>query len=513
MSGFQSVYKRHTPFSISSIEYVGNNITLDKVGDVLLYAYLFSDGSFFDWTTIESVDMYIGGQLICSWDPKYITTFYPFLSSTTFTKSSYDDTLSFLPIPVPMLPLKNMRYHQCEFKIVWRRAPQVLKFVAVYAFVDEDIPDCDLLIQKVKKLNIRENEPVRLNGLLKYMVSDTLTQPTVINLDGQDVHIAPIDVYRYHHTKHGDIRDRYFKFVNLDLGMPRTCQRINDKIFIFSSLKPIVYLYDTDTYYGSDTNYIQIHTGFTGVLSSCTDGSLVYASTTEGDLFSIDSNGTFTNLNVKVDHEVYGMHYFRNKVYMIGLKNITVFDGNRISEKIGLYGEHNGSFVDEQNRLVLFRSEGNKITVFYENNVTSELDFLSELEYGSQLFNLYNQFSSSIVVNGVTYIASGYNNIFQVGSDVYNIPRQEQEYMTLVYDGKNAVFVFGYNSIFRYSIVKYNMFVPFCLDVNSSESTGYLNTNMIREVKFTGTGNGVLYTVNYNFLRIQNGMTGILYAH
>jgi hypothetical protein len=198
---------------------------------------------------------------------------------------------------------------------------------------------------------------------------------------------------------------------------------------------------------------------------------------------------------------------------MIGLRNMTVFDGNRISEKIGLYGEHNGSFVDEQNRLVLFRSEGNKITVFYENNVTSELDFLSELEYGSQLFNLYNQFSSSIVVNGVTYIASGYNNIFQVGSDVYTIPRQEQEYMTLVYDGKNAVFVFGYNSIFRYSIVKYNMFVPFCLDVNSSESTGYLNTNMIREVKFTGTGNGVLYTVNYNFLRIQNGMTGILYAH
>jgi hypothetical protein len=203
---------------------------------------------------------------------------------------------------------------------------------------------------------------------------------------------------------------------------------------------------------------------------------------------------------------------------MIGLKNITVFDGNRISEKIGLYEEHNGSFVDEQNRLILFRSDGNEIdrkeiTVYSSNGVRSKLYSLDVLEYGSQLFNLYNQFSSSIVVNGVTYIASGYNNIFQVGSDVYNIPRQEQEYMTLVYDGKNAVFVFGYNSIFRYSIVKYNMFVPFCLDVNSSESTGYLNTNMIREVKFTGTGDGVLYTVNYNFLRIQNGMTGILYAH
>lgn len=509
MSGFQSVYKRHTPFSIVSSDYVGNHIIIDKSGDVLLYAYLFTDKTFFDWSSLESVEMYIGGEKICTWDSKYITTFYPFLSSTTFSKSAYDDTLTFLPIPVPMLPLKNMRYHQCEFKILWKQTPQNIRFITVSAFLDEDIPDCDILIQQVKKMSVIDGETIRINGLVKYMVSDSLTQPKTITYDGQDVNVAPIEVYRYFHTKHGDVRERYFNFVDVDLGMPRTCQRINDKMFIFSSLNPYVYIYNTNTYYGSVNNYVPIYTGFTGVVSSCTDGTTVYASSTEGDLFSVGLDGTFTNLDIKADHGVYSMHYYNHKIYMVGIFDYSVYDGTGLTQ-VGLYEQHNGSFIDG-NRLIIFRFDG--ITVInLDNGARTNLNSLNIADYGSQLFNLYDQFSSSIIVDGVIYIASGYNNIFQAGNEQYTLPTQEQEYMTLVYDGRNAIFVFGRKSIFRYSIVKYNLFIPFCTDVNDFESTGCLNFNMIREVKLNGCGNGTLYTVNYNFLRVQNGMTGLLYA-
>ena len=494
-AGFQAVYKRHTPFALSGYDYTlqgGNRIVLDKTGDVLVYMYLYKDNVYVDWNAIDSIDMCIGGQVISSWDSKYITKFMPLLSSGTFSKTAYNDTFSFLPIPVPMIPTKNLRYHQCEFIINWR-VQQDVRCMIVYAFVDESIPDCDILLHQVKKFQVRENEPMRIQGLVKYMVSDTLKQPTKLN----DAIVAPIEVYKYYHTYLGDANYRNFTNANINLGNPRTCQRVGDTIYIFHSEEPIIYVFKTSDFFGLQENYRVIRTNFPYVRASCTDGNEVYAATTSGKVFKVSD----LSIMKEVNYEVNALYMYNGDLYTVGnfsINEMSLSGDNYIS-----------SFIIGDN-IILF-GLNNTISRF---NIPTQTQFFNLIEDVNRFINdnSFDQYSSSIVVNGVTYIASGYNNVFRAGSQEYTLGVQEQPYLTLVYDGDRYVYVFGFTNVFRYEIYKYSMFIPFCLETHSSDSTGYANFTMMNDVIFRGSGNGTLYTVNYNFLRVQNGMAGLLYA-
>ena len=518
--GFQSVYKRHTPFAIASYDYViqGDKITIDKSGDVLLYMYLYSDSSI-NWYSIDSIDMIIGGQVITSWDVKYITKFMPFLSST-HSRSVYNDTYTFLPIPVPMLPMKKLKFHECEFKIHWKRKENV-RCMIVYAFTDEVFPDTDILLQQVYKVQVSENTPIKLNGMIKCMISDTLDQPTFINYSGVDCNVPPLEVCKYNHTTFSD-GENQFVYAAINLGMPRTCQRLGDTIFIFHSSQPIVYMYDTKSYFGIQGNYKPISIPFSGVWSSCADGTYVYACSLDGNLFKLDRYGNVILLNYTATHDVYAVYCYDDRLYLIGTNNITIYDNGSVTVK-SLDGFYNGSFFALGHPVF-----GNVILLFGGNNSTSiwveyidagasgsfvYTDNLIVADYGTVLFNTYDQLSASIFVDGVQYIASGYNNTFQVGTKVYQLQQQEQPYLSLIHDGRTYVYVYGASGVFRYETSRVTCFVPYCLDASSSESTGFLNFNMLGDVIFKGCGTGTLYTVSYNFLRIQNGMSGILYTH
>ena len=70
-TGFVKVFKRHTPFAMSNYTQTITNgvIKLDKVGDILMYMYLYTDTPGFDWkNNIKTVKFYIGGELINTWD-------------------------------------------------------------------------------------------------------------------------------------------------------------------------------------------------------------------------------------------------------------------------------------------------------------------------------------------------------------------------------------------------------------------------------------------------------------
>ena len=85
---------------------------------------------------------------------------------------------------------------------------------------------------------------------------------------------------------------------------------------------------------------------------------------------------------------------------------------------------------------------------------------------------------------------------------------------------------FGYRSIIGQTNTTANVaFVPFCLDTSKLQPTGTLNFSRIdtfRLIAPTNTNFQIIakpvgagryfYSVNYNILRIQNGMAGILYA-
>ena len=522
--GFQSVYKRHTPFALVEREIVlqGDTIRLENFGDVLVYMYLYTDASYIDWYNINTIDMIIGGQVVSTWDIKYITKFLPTLSAHTFSKSAYNDNFTFLPLPVPMLPLKNMRYHQCEFKINWK-TPQNIRCIVTYAFIDEDIPDNDVLIQQMQRFQIRDSEPVKLTGLVKYLVSDTLSQPTKMNYQGSEFTVAPIEVYKYYHTGFGDTKYRNFTYSDVNIGMPRTSQRVGDTIFIFDSSNPYVYLYNTNSYFGSLTSYRKIVTPYESVWTSCTDGKVVYGCTLNGTFFQIDSNGVFSQPILTVPHEVYAIYFYEGSFYFVGVNIVSSFSGG-VTSPFYLNSQYDGSFLIPHhpvygNILMLFKIDGTSGVWVYNLDTGDRSVFNDPIEQfiiadkDTSLYNTYNQFSSSIQVNGVTYIASGYDNVFQVGENELHLVTGEQPYLTLVYDGNNYIYVYGQDRVFRYEINKYTLLVPYCLLTSSAESTGYINFNAIGEVRLRGCGNGTLYTVGYNFLRIQKGTAGLLYAY
>jgi hypothetical protein len=59
-------------------------------------------------------------------------------------------------------------------------------------------------------------------------------------------------------------------------------------------------------------------------------------------------------------------------------------------------------------------------------------------------------------------------------------------------------------------------FYPFCLDVSKLQPTGSLNFSRLdsaRIINDTVVNTDDIYAVNYNVLRIENGMGGLLYSN
>ena len=57
--------------------------------------------------------------------------------------------------------------------------------------------------------------------------------------------------------------------------------------------------------------------------------------------------------------------------------------------------------------------------------------------------------------------------------------------------------------------------IPFCLDTTKLQPTGTLNFSRLDSARLTSSNNFVntLYAVNYNILKIENGMGGLMYAN
>jgi hypothetical protein len=57
---------------------------------------------------------------------------------------------------------------------------------------------------------------------------------------------------------------------------------------------------------------------------------------------------------------------------------------------------------------------------------------------------------------------------------------------------------------------------PFCLTTSINQPTGSLNFSRIENAKIHSESkklNDTIYAVNYNILKIENGMAGLLYAN
>jgi len=76
---------------------------------------------------------------------------------------------------------------------------------------------------------------------------------------------------------------------------------------------------------------------------------------------------------------------------------------------------------------------------------------------------------------------------------------------------------FGHNETTASDGFKYvTLMIPFCLDASKLQPTGTVNFSRIDSARLIlnkSTFNAPIYAVNYNILRVQNGMAGVLYAN
>jgi len=84
---------------------------------------------------------------------------------------------------------------------------------------------------------------------------------------------------------------------------------------------------------------------------------------------------------------------------------------------------------------------------------------------------------------------------------------QVSAYYHTQFGANNTVDVEGFESV--------TLMIPFCLDASKLQPTGTCNFSRMDSARLISDAaiNGAVYAVNYNILRVQNGMGGLLYAN
>jgi hypothetical protein len=515
-SGFVKVFKRHTPFAMSNYNQTITNgtIKLDKVGDILMYMYLYTDIAGFDWkNNIKSVKFYIGGQLINTWDTTYLIDFEPSLVSK---RHNYREGMSFLPIPIHMLPVKNLQYHEIEI-IIDNVTLESVSCHVMYAFVDEVLPPSTEIFLQIDKYTIG-SEPFALYGSVKFMVSGDIQQPDILKLDGHPIKLAPLDVYRYNHvdydTKWGfSDPNSYLSFDVLDPNLtPLTSQLIGKNIIIFSSTQPNALVYDSTLFFGSKRSYTTLPL-LGPVWTSATDGTDIFAASIDGVIMRITKDLNVENM-IQTGFRVYKMYYFNTNLIIIGDSSATIFSPSTYesSPTYTWEGRYSVDFFDGGRYIYVYSKDGDVLTRINTLTFLVETNLFNDVVQTTGYEN-YDQFSQSIMVNGDVYYSPGRGSLFKKNDEEYQLPANN--FSSLIYDGKEYIYLFPYvgSTIVRYSMhMKYSTLIPFCLCTNGIQPSGGLNMGSFKNVEFEPKSQGTLYVARYNFLCIQNGMAGKLFC-
>jgi len=197
-SPFRHLYKRSSPFALCDYKsyFINGNLTLFKRGDLLSKCYLMLED--FKGKTVvpaswsglfDTVDLYIGGQLIDSQDYTYSSVIWPALESDNLSHGVAPGT--FYPLRFffcnswsSALPIAGIKCHDVEFRIT-KPSPNY-KFVLWHTFInlgDEEralIPSEIVITQVQRVLMAKKTNYSELIGPVKYLASfqAVIYQPT-----------------------------------------------------------------------------------------------------------------------------------------------------------------------------------------------------------------------------------------------------------------------------------------------------------------------------------------------
>lgn len=519
---FKYDYKQYTPFSIVTVrhEKINSTFRLVKNGDILLNLYLMYDDVIpegFSWSNyIINIELYIGEQKILEYPIEFITRYHKYCMADTYSKSLYSDSSYFLPIHIPQIPVCALRFHELKILVKTKLDLQNIDCYSTVGFLSEDDRSYlmnetqDILIHQIQKKQIGIDGTVQLSHPVKFMFSDEFDIDRLF-LDGKEVTI-PYTQYYY-----------MYKYIDYD-----------SKISIDSIL--------------TDLNG----------LSSCTSTTVGYLSfifLTQGSFYILfdSKNFTFTRVSFSNEKSITYSTFDGNKVLACGEKHFISINPNNptsiIEQNINvdkpfaivdpiIIGEL--SYYDTSTNQRVFYNSTSPIVYFaYADRINSTSIRListngqlqSTLILGTPVesTSLYdspgitNYPNTSGVLNkyGKTYysplratdpffVESSGSIIYSsvVGLPTTSLVFNEREYIYLIPNGDLTRFIrvnFAFSSIFSF-------FLGFCLEMSTNYPCGSINFSRVHEVYFPKVRNKSLYAINYNILRIQNGMGNILYA-
>jgi hypothetical protein len=119
-----------------------------------------------------------------------------------------------------------------------------------------------------------------------------------------------------------------------------------------------------------------------------------------------------------------------------------------------------------------------------------------------------------IGTNTTTAEVNSNNNIDSILLQINGVDIGEQKTYTPHFDMSPCYYACPYYSP-AFTGTTTPFLLPFCLDTTKLQPTGSLNFSRIDSARLVSSNNFVntLYAVNYNILKIENGMGGLMYAN
>lgn len=321
-SHFESLFMRYTPFAMDLAEQFitdSGTIEISRGGDVLLYAYLYGYS-----VPPTQVELLIGEQVIDTIPVEYITD-YPVLSAQTYSFARYQGA-SFLPLPLPKLPVCALRYHTVRLRLTGGRG---VKCQACFAYLSSqeraDLTRTDILINQIQKKSVDTDGTVCLRNAVKYMWSNNVAASKLI-INGFDWTAPTPETALYYHTRYGkpggfndpDSYTTYDLFSSLKIAQStiRTTQTLNGNVYLFTTSGYVI------------TNNLQTGTYKTTLLTgsdlttSANDGSNVYVCSYYAPImYKISPTGTLvSSTTIASVANVYSIVTYRGTslIYVMG---------------------------------------------------------------------------------------------------------------------------------------------------------------------------------------------------
>lgn len=507
---------------------VNNTVEFSKYGDVLMYSYLYSDyllvDSSFTWSSyISSIDVYIGEQLVNSYDIDYIVNIYPKFIVETYTQSTYSDRSFFLPIPLPRIPTCALRYSNIKLVVNFIKSLPQYKCFSVYSLVsDEDKKfllsnSHDIIIHQTQYKSINTDGSIILNHPIKFMYSNNI-KPDRYVLNGTIFDIPNTQIY---------YTSRFFQNRKISINTLKTPINIPNSVTSIQ-FGGLLYIFpETGNYYvtfnSANETFTQVSIGQTvNFLYSVVESGFILAIGER--TICIINTSTGTNIICTFTSPLYGPFYatiISGRVYIFGRKifNSCLLDGtSQTNGTIYNNTETNFAYATKSGNLITFYTTDGK---FRTNtlDVTNVIPLSTfNLSYPTGVTQFKNVSSSIPVFNLIYYTPMSASDNLLIALDDEIIENINIGYgiSSGVFNGTNFIYlcpIGNVSIILKLNVIALlSMTLFFCLNSNSQNPTGSLNFSRIESFSFPGIYSGSLSAVNYNILRIENGFGSILYA-